>query len=248
MEANTDSSSRTYGGRARVGLIVPTTNTVNEAEWAQLACDGVSFHTARMPLHGAADGTPLTPDLRAAIEQLTPAGLDCIAYSCTAGSMINPPDSLPAAMASFAGVHCTSTAAAIVFALRALSVRSIAVATPYHDAVNVQWREFLTANDFEVTAVRGLGIGAGGPHEFTRMSKLTLREVDGHARSTFAKAPADALLLSCTDMPTLPLLPELEASLGVPVISSNTATLWHVLSLCGIRPQLPQAGRLLCQG
>ena len=28
---------RPYGWRARLGLIVPTTNTVNEAEWARMA-------------------------------------------------------------------------------------------------------------------------------------------------------------------------------------------------------------------
>gem|GEM_PF-4633866 len=41
----------TYGWRAKLGLIVPTTNTVNEAEWNMAAPDGVSIHGARMVLH-----------------------------------------------------------------------------------------------------------------------------------------------------------------------------------------------------
>ena len=41
----------TYGWRAKIGVIVPPTNTVNEAEWQLMAPAGVSVHTTRMPLH-----------------------------------------------------------------------------------------------------------------------------------------------------------------------------------------------------
>ena len=46
-------------------------------------------------------------------------------------------------------------------------------------------------------------------------------------------------------MPTLPLLDRLENALGVPVVSSNTATLWQALRLAGVTPALAGAGRLL---
>ena len=47
-----------YGRRAKLGLIVPVTNTVNEAEWHQHTPRGVTVHSARMPLH--ADVSPAT--------------------------------------------------------------------------------------------------------------------------------------------------------------------------------------------
>ena len=47
----------TYGFRAKIGLIVPPTNTVNEGEWARMVPDGVTVHTMRMALH-ANSGTP----------------------------------------------------------------------------------------------------------------------------------------------------------------------------------------------
>ena len=134
-EHNSTGSARTFGGRARLGLIVPTTNTVNESEWAQLLGGDVTFHTARMPLHAAsADDGGLPQVLIEAMQRLTPANLSVLAYSCTAGSMITPVQSLPQAMTDVAGIPCTSTAAAIVAALEHLGVRRIAVATPYHDA------------------------------------------------------------------------------------------------------------------
>lgn len=239
-------TARVFGERARIGLIVPTTNTVNESEWQQLSVPGVSFHTARMPLHGANEGDgPISPALQLALDQLTPAGLTCLAYGCTAGSMIQPVGGLPRAMAATTGLPCTSTAEAIVSALAELGVQRIAVASPYHDGLNAQWRAFLTECGLDVTIIRGLGIGAGGAHEFTGIAKLEMEAIEKHARDTFKAAPADALLLSCTDMPTLPLLPLLEQSLGVPVLSSNTATLWRALCLAGVEAQLPQGGTLL---
>ncbi|MCG8508382.1 MAG: hypothetical protein MI741_04060, partial [Rhodospirillales bacterium] len=39
-----------YGYRGRIGLIVPSTNTVNEPEFYQMAPPGVSIHTARINL------------------------------------------------------------------------------------------------------------------------------------------------------------------------------------------------------
>ena len=239
-------AQRSYGANARIGLVVPTTNTVNEAEWQALTVAGVSFHTTRMPLHGAAsDDNPIAPALATALEQLTPARPTCIAYGCTAGSMRQPVESMPLAMSDATGVPCTTTAEAIVTGLFSLGVKRVAVATPYHDALNRQWYDFLTACGLEVTTIQGLGIGAGGPSEFTRIAELPQKTVREHACRSFASAPADALLLSCTDMPTLALLGELEGDLGVPVISSNTATLWRALCLSGVSACLDDGGALL---
>jgi len=46
-------------------------------------------------------------------------------------------------------------------------------------------------------------------------------------------------------MPTLHLLDELEQTLGVPVLSSNTATLWRALQLSGVDADIDRAGKLL---
>ena len=48
---NLFSANTTYGKRAKLGLIVPPTNTVNEAEWSAMVPEGVTFHVTRMPLH-----------------------------------------------------------------------------------------------------------------------------------------------------------------------------------------------------
>ena len=240
-----------YGPRGRLGLIVPPTNTVNEAEWARMCPEGVTVHTHRMPLHpdsSSPEGAArLRADLGAAVAMLAPCGPDVIAYACTAGSMVTPAASLPEALTRETGQRCVTTAAAIVAALEALGVRRLAVATPYADALNAHEEEFLAAHGFEVLRLIGLGIGAGGPQEYIRIARTPLEAVAAHARAAMAPG-AEALLITCTDFPSLPLIAPLEAELGVPVVSSNQATLWAALRAAGLEDALPGAGVLFGRG
>ena len=236
-----------YGPRARLGLIVPPTNTVNEAEWARMVPPGVTFHTHRMRLHdaGTAEGLAhLHADLDAAIAMLTPCGVDAVAYACTAGSMLSPPERLEQELSARNGVACLTTSAAIVKALRALGARRLSVATPYARRVNDHETHFLEGCGFEVARIAGLGIGEGGPHEFIRIAQTPLEQVAAHARACFVPG-SDALLITCTDFPTLPLIAPLEAELGVPIVTSNQATLWAMLRAVGIEDRGPGGGRLL---
>ena len=56
---------------------------------------------------------------------------------------------------------------------------------------------------------------------------------------------AEAVFLTGTGMPTLPVLEMLEQDLGKPVISSASAMMWHALRLAGVRQPIPGYGRLL---
>jgi maleate cis-trans isomerase len=105
-----------YGWAAKVGLIVPPTNTVNEAEWQLMLREtrGVSMHVARMALHLDAESDAgrqaLERDLRGAIDSLRAGAMDVIAYGCTAGSMVSPLDALNGFMQRRSGVPCATTA------------------------------------------------------------------------------------------------------------------------------------------
>ena len=241
-----DAHYRPYGRRAKIGLIVPTTNTVNEAEWARLAPEGVSIHVTRMVLHtgGGGDAAALERDLAAAIATLTPASVDVIAYGCTAGSMVSPLDKLTNRMRELGGVPAVATSPAIVHALRALGARKIALATPYHDALNRHEIAFLAEHGITTLSAKGLGIGGGGAHEYVNIARVPMATVLAHVRA--ADHPeAEAMLVSCTDFATLDLVPQLELELGKPVVTSNLATWWQALRTAGIQDRDERAGRLL---
>ncbi len=239
---------RPYGWRAKLGLIVPPTNTVNEAEWARMAPDGVTVHVARMPLHSdttsEAGRRALYADVKLAATELAKASPDVIAYACTAGSMVTPLDTLTRFMEEVSGVPAVATAPALVHACRAFGATRVALATPYHDALNAHEVHFLADNGIETVSVRGLGIGAGGPQEYVRIARVPKDEVMEHCRAADAPA-AQCMLVSCTDFAAMEAIPRLESEIGKPVVSSNLATFWLALRTAGVDDRIPGFGMLL---
>lgn len=237
-----------YGYRAKLGLITPPTNTVNEPEWARMLPDGVSFHTVRMPIHldtHSREGRKaLIEDMIGKVRELRKAEVDVVAYACTAGSMINPRHALAREIEAATGTPLVTTAASIVDALERLGARRISIATPYHDGINAHEIDFLAGNGIEALKIAGLGLGARGLESFDEFAKTPLEKVEAHARAAFV-AGSEALLITCTDFPTLPFLARLEQDLGVPVVTSNSATLWATLRQTGIADKLERCGRLL---
>tara|TARA_B100000315_G_scaffold90329_1_gene83025 strand:- start:3169 stop:3921 length:753 start_codon:yes stop_codon:yes gene_type:complete len=242
------SADTSYGQRAKLGLIVLQTNTVNEAEWQAMVPDGVTLHVTRMPLHedtSSDEGKKaLYTDIEQATSDLAAAGLSAIAYGCTAGSMVEPLDQLTDFMSSISGVPAVTTAGSIVGALQALNATKISIATPYHDALNDHEVDFLSGNNVATLKIAGLGIGAGGSHEYIRIAQTPAEKIKSHVLSV-DHPDAQAVLISCTDFPTLNLITELEEALGKPVITSNQATLWAALRAAGIDDRLENCGLLL---
>jgi maleate isomerase len=106
------------------------------------------------------------------------------------------------------------------------------------DELNELERRFLEAAGYEVTGLHGLGIESDP--EIARVPYARTREL-----ALTAAGDADVLFVSCTGLPTLALLDELEAELQRPVISSNAVTFWHALTLAGVGPGVEGAGSLL---
>jgi maleate isomerase/arylmalonate decarboxylase len=164
-----------YSQRAKIGLIVPPTNTVNEAEWCRMVPEGVTFHTVRMKTHPAphteSERRILAEDISRKVEELAPARVDVVAYACTAGSMVTPAHQLPSDVSAMSGIPVVTIAAAIVDSLKNLGAQKISVATPYHDALNDHEVAFLRGAGIEVRSIKGLGVGANGPIDYPRIAE-----------------------------------------------------------------------------
>ncbi|HXW29055.1 MAG TPA: hypothetical protein VEK55_06800, partial [Xanthobacteraceae bacterium] len=57
----------------------------------------------------------------------------------------------------------------------------------------------------------------------------------------------EAVFLSGTGMPTIPILATLERDLGKPAISAASAMMWRALQLAGVREPVAGYGRLLAE-
>ena len=237
---------RPIGWRSKIGVIVPASNTVNEAEFHKTAPDGVSFHFTRSPLHSdpAKDNFErMLNDLTKAMHDLAACNVDYAIYACTAASMACPSDRLLKTMTDAGNVPANSTAQAITAALDALGATKIVMASPYTPETNEHEAHYLSDHGVEVLATTGLSLDTS-LEEIQKISRVPPADVFTHACSVDHR-DAEALLICCTDFNTFDSIEPLEAKLKKPVISSNSATLWHSLRDAGISDPIQGLGRLL---
>lgn len=211
----------------RIGLLVPSSNTTMEPDFYAMAPRGVTVHTARMRL------TRVTPealilmaeDTERAAGLLADAGVDVIVYGCTTGSLVGGvewEEDLVRRIGEETGIPAVSTSSAVVDALRSLGAKRIGVATPYSEKLNGLEKRFLEDLGFQVTGIRGLGLLDN--LDIGRVGRGTLEEL---VRSVAEEA--DAIFVSCTNLPVVGLIEEFEKELDRPVVTSNQASMWAAL-------------------
>jgi len=229
----------------RVGLIIPSSNTTMEVEfWQLLSNHGISVHSSRLYLESVdvVSLLRMVEKVEEAAKLLASADVDVIVFGCTTGSLVGGLEYdrvIEERIRSVTHKPVVVTARAVVEALKALGASRVAVGTPYIDDLNVLEKRFLEANGLEVVDIKGLGIkdnrviGRLKPDQVYRLAK------------SLKTSLADALFLSCTNMPTLDVIDVLEEEFGIPVISSNTASLWSALRSMKVRLRLDRGGVLL---
>ena len=234
------------GRRARLGIVVPSVNTVMEP-WAQRTVPaGVSVLAARMFIPPAT-----TPEAfiemdrnegKAAIRQLSSVLPHIIAYGCTASSIVQGLDydaHLRAEIAETWQVPSTTAAHAILTAARTLGARSVSIVSPYTREVDEAEHRYFASAGLKVVGGACLGISDGfrlAEPEPDALFDLGRRGFDPHA---------DALIMTCLNTRSHTVIDRLEQALGKPVITSTQATLWHALRLAGIEDRIAGFGRLL---
>lgn len=225
---------RLYGKRGRIGLVVPPANTTNEAEFALYAPDGVTTHTMRAPLDPAGADTDPTAAIAAAATHLVPAGCDILALGDMEASLGAASERLAARVGEATGLRAVTTFGAIVTALETLAVRRLAIATPRGDGTAAAERAAFEAAGFEVVTARGLGIG-DELSERSRIARIPRTVLMTFLADIMTEAErVEALVIGCTDLPTIDLVAVLEDAYDVPVVTGNQATLWCLLRSLGL--------------
>jgi len=236
------------GWRARLGFLVPPGNPTVETEMIELAPRGVSVHFQRMVARGA----PGAPDGQAernemmlrhiedSIEMLALVKPDVIVIAHTATSYhlrAQREADLLGRLSAMTGTRVTTAFGSVAAALRRLGLKRIARGAPYARETMLQGKAHLEAHGFAVVSFDNLpGVTNIYDETAERAYKLA-RGIDS--------PEAEAVFLTGTGLPTLPVLQALEDDLGKPVISSASATMWHALRLAGVREIVPGYGRLL---
>jgi maleate isomerase len=226
--------------KKKLGFIVPSWNTVMEYECQRLAPEGVSVHFTRITHTNDDEETLLhmIHDVPALAELLAHAKLDAICFGCTGGSFVRPTmdREITDVIEKTTGIPATTTATALVEAMREMKVSRVAIASPYPKWLNERLASFLAGKGIEVVRETGLDVECPAflPPE---RSKALAREVDC--------PEADGVFISCTNFRSLEGIEALEAELGKPVLTSNTTAMWHTLRRAGFHGLSRQGGSLL---
>jgi maleate isomerase len=226
-----------YGAEGRIGLLVPSVNTVAEPEIGQLVPAGVAVYAARMRNQRADtdDSRAMLQHVERAADELGSAHVGVLAFACTASSFVEGEAGeidLCRRMEAAGKAPAVTTSRAVREALVYLGARRIVVATPYVEELNQLEKAYLEEEGAEVVGISGMGIV-----EAYDIGNVTPEEAGEFAVSGW-KNGADALFISCTNLRTIEALQPLAEEVGKPVISSNSATCWASLRTLGISDEL----------
>jgi len=227
----------------KIGVIVPSWNTVMEYEIQRLAAiggTGASVHAMRIPHTADTEERLMRLSMQApqAATLLAHAKVNVIGYGCTASGFLHTPaedQALAARIHSETGIPCATSSRAIVEGLRALGARRLSLASPYAPWLNERLKQYLTADGFEVLAMQGLSTEAHAT--ITRERILAL--VDEVLRPQ-----TEAIFISCSNFRTLEIVDGIEQKYGKPVVTSNASMMWQMLRLLNDKRDIPGAGRL----
>ena len=223
----------------RIGLIVPSSNTVVEVDFARAMPDGAALHTARMYLSETTEAAERTmvdryvPQAAIDLGSLRP---DVVAFACTSGGAILGADGearLIDELARTTGARVVSTNDAVKTCIERHAPSRVAVITPYVDELNERIKVGLVGRGLNVVHIGGLGMT-----DNFEIGRVTPDRIVAFAEEQLAGVRFDLLFVSCTNFRGVETRPLLTERFGVPVVTSNQATIEATLEVIGLAPRL----------
>jgi maleate cis-trans isomerase len=228
----------------RIGLLIPSSSSTQEIEFARVLPPAVTVHVARLPLTRieSEQTARVVEPIEAESRKLADAEVDVIALPATAPSSragAGGDQALIERIRAATGKPATTAATAMLQALQLLGVRKLVLGAPWSPAVNQSVVAFLTAHGYEVLDEQSLG----------HVDNLTVGRLDETTAYEMGRRvdrrDADLVLLACGNWRTMGAIERLERELGKPVVSTNLVTLWGALRLCGGVERIDGHGGLL---
>ncbi|MGH3663076.1 MAG: maleate cis-trans isomerase family protein [Micromonosporaceae bacterium] len=221
-----------------IGVIAPFDLALERELWRWVPAE-VSLHLARTPY----EPVPVSLEMAELVSQSkhVAAGTrdvlhvepEVVAYLCTSGSFINgvaAEQGMVKVMQEAGAPDAVTTSGALAEVLQLLNIKTVSVLTPYYADLTAKLHEFLSEVGVHTAASEHLGLGGG----IWRVSYRTIAE---HIHRV-DRPDAEAIFVSCTNLPTYDLIAPLEDALGKPVFTANQLTMWAALR----RMDLPVVG------
>ncbi|GAB5446543.1 maleate cis-trans isomerase family protein [Gymnodinialimonas sp.] len=228
----------------QLGMIVLQSDETLEHDLRRLLPEEAELLVTRIPsaVTVSADSLgAMARDLTVAAS-LLPRGADLsvVGFGCTSGTaQIGAARIAELTREGVATKAVTDPVSALVAACQHLGVSRLALVSPYVEEVSTRLMDVLAEAGITITAFASFNEA-----EEEKVVRIAPQSIIDAARTTAAKAPCDAIFLSCTNLRTLDVIAPVEAELGLPVLSSNLVLAWHMTRLAGLTP--PRISAALC--
>jgi maleate isomerase len=221
-----------------IGIVAPFDLALERELWRWVPAE-VSLHLARthyepVPVSRLmAELVSNTNHLTAATRDVLHVDPEVVAYLCASGSFVNGVEyekTLVAAIEAAGARAAVTTSGALAEAVTALKISQMCLITPYDEELTELLGVFLDQLGVTVLQSDHLGLGGG-------IWKVNYRTVAERILAADRRS-AQAVFVSCTNLPTYDIIDPLEKMLGKPILTANQLTMWACLG----RMNLPMTG------
>ena len=165
--------------------------------------------------------------------------LDCVAYGCTSGTIAAGYSSIfEKVNLAKPNTKVTTPITSAINAFKSLKIKKLSIFTPYTDEINQSVINYFEKENLEISELAyfdiasDLDIGKVHPeHLFDVLSKIDLSN-------------SDALFVSCTALPVLSIIQDLEKKMDKIILSSNQTLIWDTLKQIDFRNEVEGYGEL----
>ena len=166
--------------------------------------------------------------------------INTVAYGCTSGTVAIGEDRFKEKIQlAKPGCYVTTPITSAIKAFKKMNAKKIAVFTPYQESVNKTIYEYLNKKNVDIMSFSTFNLDldvdiarVDPKYLFETLSKLDIND-------------ADALFISCTALPALEILDDVEKQIKKPVFSSNQTLIWDTIRSVGYQSSIEGYGKLL---
>ena len=210
----------------RIGLIVPSSNTVMEPDFHRHFPAPAIVSTTRILLETVtreAEQRMLEDELPKAIQLIRTTAPDVVVFGCTSAGALGTlahDDRIAEMIEKATGARTVTVLRAVLTNLQRIGPRRVAVFTPYIDDLTASIASSLAEAGYPPLKTAGMGIQSN-----LEIGQVPPTEIIRFVESHLDSIAPDCLFLSCTNWRAIETIDALQTKLGIPVITSNESAI-----------------------
>ena len=228
----------------KVGLLALSTDLTIEKDFNSI-CNNLPLDIFVNRIHNE---NPLTKEnllkmcekIKLITEKILPGEkINTVAYGCTSGTIAIGEDKVQKEIQlAKPDSYVTTPTTSALKAFRLMNIKKIAIFTPYPESVNKTIYEYFSKKNIEVISFSTFNLELDT--DFANIDPNYLLEI----LIKLDTNGADALFISCTALPALEILNEVEKKINKPVFSSNQTLIWDTIRSVGYKNPIKGYGQL----